>query len=238
MWTPDVYQGSPTIVTCFFATVAKIATVGALLRITSDVLSGWKLDLQPIFILITCLSMLVGSIGALRQTNIKRLLAYSSIGHVGYMLLAISAFVQDLSVVIYLGIYVTMTLGVFAMVMNIKSNNKDIIEIKDLSGLSKANPLAAAFLAVFMFSLAGIPPFAGFFAKFYVFQTALNAGLYVTILFAIISAVISAYYYLRIVKIMYLDEAHSKFTNEMTYGVRITILTLVLFNLFYIMFSY
>jgi NADH-quinone oxidoreductase subunit N len=238
MWTPDVYQGAPTIVTSFFATVAKVATVGVLLRIVTDVLPGWKMDLQPIFILITCISVLVGSIGALRQTNIKRLLAYSSIGHVGYMLLAISAFVQDLSVVIYLGIYVTMTLGVFAMIMNIKSNNKDLVEIKDLSGLSKENPLAAAALAVFMFSLAGIPPFAGFFAKFYVFQTALTEGLYVTVLVAVISAVISAYYYLRIVKIMYLDEAHNKFTNEMTYGVRITILTLVLFNLFYILFSY
>jgi len=238
MWTPDVYQGSPTIVTSFFATVAKIASVGVLLRISSEILFSWKVDLQPILVLITCTSVLVGAIGALKQTNIKRLLAYSSIGHVGFMLLAISSFTQDLSVIIYLTIYVTMTLGTFAIIMNIKTNDKDLVEIQDLAGLSKEDPLVAAGLAIFMFSLAGIPPFAGFFAKFYVFKTALTGGLYPAIVVAIIAAVISAYYYLRIVKIMYFDNPKSKFTNEMTYSSRILVLALVLFNLCYILFSY
>ena len=238
MWTPDVYQGAPTIVTSFFATVAKIAAVGVLLRLTSNTLIGWKMDLQPILVLITCASVLVGSIGALKQSNLKRLLAYSSIGHVGYMLIAISSFSQSLSVVIYLGIYVTMTLGTFAMIMNIKSDGKDLVEIQDLSGLSKENPWLSAALAIFMFSLAGIPPFAGFFAKFYVFKAALSDGLYLAIIVSIIAAVISAYYYLRIVKIMYLDSPSGKFANEMTYGTMLVIISLVLFNLFYILFSY
>ncbi len=238
MWTPDVYQGSPTIVTSFFATIAKVATVGVLLRITSNILPGWKAELQTIFILITCISVLVGSIGALKQNNLKRLLAYSSIGHVGYMVLAIATFINDFSVIIYLGIYVTMTLGVFTIIMNIKSDGKDLIEIQDLAGMSKEHPLIAGAMAVFMFSLAGIPPFAGFFAKFYVFSTALNAGLYIAVLFSMVAAVIAAYYYLRIVKIMYLDAPVNKFSNEMTYGTMLIIIILVLFNLFYILFSY
>lgn len=235
MWTPDVYQGSPTVVTSFFATVAKIASVGILLRLVTYNLSGWKLDLQPILVLVTCASVLVGAIGALRQDNLKRLLAYSSIGHVGFMLLAISTFYKDLSVILYLIIYVTMTLGVFAIIINIKADDKDLENIQDLAGLYKEKPWIAAALAILMFSLAGIPPFAGFFAKFYVFNTALKDGLYLVIIISIIAAVISAYYYLRIVKIIYLDEAKAKFSNEMTYSVKVLTLVLVLFNLFYIL---
>lgn len=237
MWTPDVYQGSPTIVTSFFATVAKVASIGILLRLVSHNFIGWKTELQPIFILITCLSVLVGAIGALKQSNFKRMLAYSSIGHVGYMLLAISTFAEDLSVVIYLGIYITMTLGVFTMVMNLKLEGNDIINIQDLSGLYKDNPWSALAMAIFMFSLAGIPPFAGFFAKFYVFKTAVNAGLYLPVIISIIAAVISAYYYLRIIKLMYLDAASGKFSSEMTYGVKAIVIGLVMFNSCYMLLS-
>lgn len=237
MWTPDVYQGAPTIVTSFFATVAKIASLGILLRLVTHNLSGWKLDLQPILVLVTCASALIGAVGALRQDNLKRLLAYSSIGHVGFMLLAISTFYKDLSVILYLIIYVTMTLGVFAIIINIKVDDQNLENIQDLSGLHKEKPWIAAALAILMFSLAGIPPFAGFFAKFYVFNSALKDGLYSAIIVSIIAAVISAYYYLRIVKIMYLDKPKNKFSNEMTYSVKVLTLVLVLFNLFYILIA-
>ncbi len=234
MWTPDVYQGSTTIVTSFFATIVKIASVGFLLKIAVQVLPGWKVDLQPIMIVITCASVLVGAIGALKQTNIKRLLAYSSIGHVGFMLLAISSFELDLSVFLYLVIYVSMTLGVFAIVMGIENNCKAIENIEELSGLSKTHPLMAVSLAIFMFSLAGIPPFAGFFAKFYVLQAAIKAELYITALIALLAAVISAYYYLKIVKIMYLDEAKNIVQTNISYCSKGVIALLLLFHLCYI----
>ena len=131
-------------------------------------------------------------------------------------------------------IYVSMTLGTFAMIMNITSDGKQIVNLEDLSGLAKTNPSAAGGLAIFMFSLAGIPPFAGFFAKFYVFQTAINAGLYTAVIASVIAAVIAAYYYLKIVKIMYLDEAKTSFDTSMSITSKATIILLVCFNLLYI----
>ena len=239
MWAPDVYQGSPTIVTSFFATITKIAAVGILLKLTMFIFTGWSADLQPVYLFVTCSSVLIGALGALKQNNIKRLLAYSSIGHVGYMLMALTAFNQKFTifaVLAYLMIYASMTLGAFAMIMNIKSNGKDITELQDLAGLSKAKPMAALALAIFMFSLAGIPPMAGFFAKFYVFQAAIASGIYVAVAFSIVAAIIAAYYYLKIVKIVYLDELKGEFTTEMGFGVKLLILLLVLFNLFYIIY--
>jgi NADH-quinone oxidoreductase subunit N len=234
MWTPDVYQGSPTIVTSFFATIVKVASVGFLLMLATQTLDGWKLDLQPILIIITCASVLVGAIGALKQNNIKRLLAYSSIGHVGFMLLGISTFKIDLSVLTYLIIYVSMTLPVFAIIMGIENNGKAIENIQDLAGLSKVHPIASAFMAILMFSLAGIPPFAGFFAKFYVLQAAINAELYVAVVIAMLAAVISAYYYLKIVKIMYLDEVSGDLKVSASCYSKVIISLLVLYNLCYI----
>lgn len=234
MWTPDVYQGAPTIVTCLFATVAKVASIGFLLRFTSEVLTPWQADLQPILLLVTCASLLVGAIGALKQSNIKRLLAYSSIGHVGFMLLAISSFTDTANVILYLTIYITMTLGTFALILNIRNDNILINKIEDLSGLSLKNPIAAITMAIFMFSLAGIPPLAGFFAKFYVFQSAINAKFYIAIVISLISAIISAYYYLNIVKIIYLQPATGKFDISMSGSNKALIILLALFNLLYI----
>ena len=233
MWAPDVYQGSPTIVTCLFASVAKIASIGVILRLSIETLSAWKVELQPVLIVVTCASVLVGAIGALKQSNIKRLLAYSSIGHVGYMLLAVSAFAESFSVLSYLVIYISMTLAVFAIILNLTNEKGAIINIEDLGGLSESNPWLAAALAILMFSLAGIPPFAGFFAKFYVFQTAINAGFYVAVIISVIAAVIAAYYYLKIVKIMYLDKAIGRFSNHMKIINKAVIILLVAFNLFY-----
>jgi len=235
MWTPDVYQGSPTIVTTLFATIVKIASVGFLYRFTSEVLQGWKLDIQPILIVITSASVLIGAIGALKQNNIKRLLAYSSIGHVGFMLLAISAFTLNNSVLQYLVIYISMTIGTFACIMGIENNGKPVTDLQDLAGLSKTHPLAAGALAIFMFSLAGIPPFAGFFAKFYVFQEAIKAELYITIMIAVVAAIISAYYYLKIVKIMYLDETNGEMKVNISCSIKAIISLLVMFNLCYIL---
>jgi NADH-quinone oxidoreductase subunit N len=202
--------------------------------LATQTLDGWKLDLQPILIIITCASVLVGAIGALKQNNIKRLLAYSSIGHVGFMLLGISTFKIDLSVLTYLIIYVSMTLPVFAIIMGIENNGKAIENIQDLAGLSKVHPIASAFMAILMFSLAGIPPFAGFFAKFYVLQAAINAELYVAVVIAMLAAVISAYYYLKIVKIMYLDEVSGDLKVSASCYSKVIISLLVLYNLCYI----
>lgn len=235
MWTPDVYQGSPTIVTTFFATIVKIASIGFLVSITSQVFAGWKIGLQPVLLLVTSLSLIIGAIGALKQENLKRLLAYSSIGHVGFMMLAISTFKLDSSVISYLIIYTSMTLPVFAIIMGIKNNGESIQNIKDLSGLSRSNPILAFMLAVFIFSLAGIPPFAGFFAKFYVFQSAIRDGLYITVTLAIVATVISAYYYLKIIKIMYLDETNGETKVDIKVYIWAIILLLSLFNLFYVL---
>ena len=235
MWTPDVYQGSPTIVTTFFATIVKIASVGFLVNITSHVFAGWKVGLQPVLLLVTSLSLIIGAIGALKQENLKRLLAYSSIGHVGFMMLAISTFKLDNSVISYLIIYTSMTLPVFAIIMGIKNNGEFVQNIKDLSGLSRTNPILAFILAVFIFSLAGIPPFAGFFAKFYVFQSAIKDGLYITVTFAVVATVISAYYYLKIIKIMYLDETNGETKIDITVYTWAIISLLSLFNLCYVL---
>ncbi len=234
MWTPDVYQGSPTMVTCFFATAVKIASVGFLYRITSEVLFAWSFNLQPILIFVTCMTLLVGSIGALKQNNIKRLLAYSSIVHVGFLLLGITAFPINNSILMYLVIYVVMTFAVFVIIMSLEKDQKPVLKLEDLKGLAKSHPIIASSLAILMFSLSGIPPFAGFFAKFYVFQEAINAKLYVVSLVAAVSAIIAAYYYLRIVKIMYLDEIKEPLMFNMILQVKAMVLLLVLFNLVYI----
>ncbi|MEK6734208.1 MAG: NADH-quinone oxidoreductase subunit N [Pseudomonadota bacterium] len=232
MWTPDVYQGSPTIVTTMFATIGKIASVGFLYRLTSESLSGWGQDLQPILLLITCASLMIGALGALKQNNLKRLLAYSSIGHVGFMLLAISSFFIDSTILLYLLIYTTMTLGTFIIIMSLNAS-----EIKDLAGLSRKNPILALSLAIFMLSLAGIPPFAGFFAKFYVFQVAIKAEFFITSIIAIIAAVISAYYYLKIVKTMYFDASLTENIDvNLSYSTKVILALLVLFNIFYVFF--
>lgn len=237
MWTPDVYQGAPTIVTSFFATVAKVASVGVLFGLTDNIFMPWKLELQPIFTLIICISVLVGAIGALKQDNLKRLLAYSSIGHVGFILLAVSSFGNieaSKSVLLYLIIYVFMTLGTFAVIMNLARDNNAVIKLQDLAGLSKQHPLIAMALSIFMFSLAGIPPFAGFFAKFYAFKVAIDGENYIAVAVSVVAAVIAAYYYLKIVKIMYFDETQSRIDNNMNFISKAILLLFSLFNLGYV----
>jgi len=208
MWTPDVYEGAPTPVTAFFATAPKVAAMAMFLRAVlvafPDVTHQW----QQIVVFISIASMVLAAFAAIGQTNIKRLMAYSSIGHMGFALVGLAAAdaagVQ--AVIIYLAIYLVMNLGVFACILAMRLSDGRVEEIDELSGLSRNNPMMAFLLAMLLFSLAGIPPLAGFFVKFYVFLAAINSGLYTLAVIGVLSSVVGAYYYLRIVKIMYFDE--------------------------------
>jgi NADH-quinone oxidoreductase subunit N len=213
MWTPDVYEGSPTPVTAFFATAPKVAAMAMFLRVVlvafPEIIHQW----QQIVVFISIASMVLGAFAAIGQTNIKRLMAYSSIGHMGFALVGLST--GDLAgtqaVIVYLTIYLVMNVGVFACILSMRRSDGMVEEIEELAGLSRNSPIMAFLLAMLMFSLAGIPPLAGFFAKFYVFLAAINAGLYTLAVIGVLSSVVGAYYYLRIIKIMYFDEPAEKF---------------------------
>lgn len=208
MWTPDVYEGAPTPVTAFFAVAPKVAAmalfVRAILTPFGDIAHEW----QQIIIVVSALSMLLGAFAAIAQTNIKRLMAYSSIGHVGYALIGLAAGTEEgvRGILIYLAIYLAMNVGTFACILCMRQKDQMVEGVGDLAGLAKTHPGMALLLAGFMFSLAGVPPLAGFFGKFYIFMSAINAGLYTLAVIGVLSSVVGAYYYLRIVKIMYFDE--------------------------------
>jgi NADH-quinone oxidoreductase subunit N len=209
MWTPDVYEGSPNPVTAFFATAPKVAAVSLFVSVLLNPFVHAVAQWQQIVIFVSAASMIVGALGALHQTNIKRLMAYSSIGHVGYILVGLASAnaVGIKAILLYLFIYVTLSAGIFACIMMIKNKDGDSEDIYALSGLAKTRPVMAGMIAIIMFSMAGIPPFAGFFGKFFIFLAAVKSGLYVFSVIGVLSSVIAAYYYLRIIKIMYIDEA-------------------------------
>jgi len=213
MWTPDVYEGAPTPVTAFFAAAPKVAAVAVFVRVAIDAFPNIVPQWQQIVIFISIGSMVLVAFAAIGQTNIKRLMAYSSIGHVGYALVGLSAgtVVGVQGVLVYMTIYMAMTLGAFACILAMRRNGKAVEEIDELSGLASMQPLVAFLLAALLFSLAGIPPLAGFFAKFYVFLAAVEAGLYTLAVIGVLASVVGAYYYLRIVKIMYMDEPREAF---------------------------
>jgi NADH-quinone oxidoreductase subunit N len=208
MWTPDVYEGAPTPVTAFFAAAPKVAGIAIFVRATMVAFPGIAHEWQQILTFVSIASMALGAFAAIGQRNIKRLMAYSSIGHMGYALVGLDAdSAQGVQgVLIYMTIYVTMTLGTFAVILAMRRDGKLVENIGDLAGLSRTQPTMAFFLAILLFSLAGIPPLAGFFAKFYVFLAAINAGLYTLAVIGVLTSVVGAYYYLAIVKIMYMDE--------------------------------
>jgi NADH-quinone oxidoreductase subunit N len=209
MWTPDVYEGAPTPVTAFFAVAPKIAALALFLRVMIGPFGGLIEHWQQIIVLVSILSMALGAFAAINQRNIKRLMAYSSIGHVGYALVGLAAGTEIgvRGVLIYLSIYLVMNIGTFACILCMRRGGRMVEEIDDLAGLGKTHPLRAATLVVFMFSLAGIPPLAGFFGKLYVFLAAIESGLYLLAILGVIASVVGAFYYLRIIKIMYFDEA-------------------------------
>jgi NADH-quinone oxidoreductase subunit N len=208
MWTPDVYEGSPTPVTAFFAAAPKMAGMAMATRVFIDAFPGIVGQWQQIIVFISIASMALGSFAAIGQRNLKRLMAYSSIGNVGYALIGLSTGTVEgvQGVAIYMAIYLAMTLGAFACILSLRRGNVMFENIDDLSGLSRTHPVIAFCLAMMMFSLAGIPPLAGFFAKFYVFAAAVQANLWTLAIIGVVTSVVGAYYYIRIVKVMYFDE--------------------------------
>jgi NADH-quinone oxidoreductase subunit N len=209
MWTPDVYEGAPTPVTALFAIAPKAAAIALFVRVMIGPFGELVIDWRPILIAISIGSMGLGAVAAINQTNIKRLLAYSSIGNMGYALVGLAAGTESgiRGVLIYMAIYLVMTAGSFAVVLSMRQGGKMVEGISDLAGLSKTHPAMALAFAIFLFSLAGIPPLAGFFGKLYVFLAAVEAGLYTLAVIGVLASVVGAYYYLRIIKIMYFDEA-------------------------------
>jgi NADH-quinone oxidoreductase subunit N len=213
MWTPDVYEGAPTPVTAFFAAAPKVAGMAIFVRAAITAFPGIVHDWQQIVTFVSIASMALGAFAAIGQRNIKRLMAYSSIGHMGFALVglaaATSAGVQG--VLIYMAIYVAMTLGSFAVILSMRRGGVFVENISDLAGLARTHPTIAFFFAMLMFSLAGIPPLAGFFAKFYIFLAAIDAGLYALAVIGVLTSVVGAFYYLMIVKTMYFDEPAQSF---------------------------
>lgn len=208
MWTPDVYEGAPTPVTAFFAVAPKVAAIALFLRVMIEPFGGMTAEWQQIVIVISILSMALGAFAAIAQMNIKRMMAYSSIGHVGYALigLAVGNEAGVTGVLVYLSIYVFMNIGAFACIMAMRRGDRQVENINELGGLGKTHPAMAAALTIFMFSMAGIPPLAGFFGKLYIFLAAIEAQLYTLAIIGVLTSVVSAYYYIRIIKIMYFDE--------------------------------
>lgn len=208
MWTPDVYEGAPTPVTAFFAAAPKIAAMAMTMRVLIDPFLGVTAQWQQIIVVVSILSMALGSFAAIGQTNIKRLMAYSSIANVGHMLVGLAAGTQAgvEGVLVYLPIYLAMTVGTFVVILSMRRAEGMVESIDELSGLAKRQPLLALSLLILMFSLAGIPPMAGFLAKFYVYAAAVDAGLLPLAIIGILTSVVGAYYYIRIVLIMYNGE--------------------------------
>ncbi len=217
MWTPDVYEGAPTPVAAFFSVAPKIAAMALLMRVLTGPFGGLFEQWQQIIFLLAVASMFLGAVGAIGQHNIKRLMAYSSIGHVGFALVGVAAgTAQGINgVAIYLAIYLVMGVGTWGCILAMRRGGTMVEEISDLAGLSRTNPKLALAFAIFMFSMAGIPPLAGFFGKFYVFMAAVNEGLYTLAVVGVLTSVIGAFYYIRIIKIMHFDEAADPFDAPM-----------------------
>ncbi|NGN40850.1 NADH-quinone oxidoreductase subunit NuoN [Mesorhizobium sp. CGMCC 1.15528] len=238
MWTPDVYEGAPTPVTAFFASAPKMAAMALMVRITMTAFEPIAADWQQIVVFISIASMVLGSFAAIGQKNIKRLMAYSSIGHVGFALVGLAANTETgvRGVAIYMLIYLVMTLGTFAFILAMRRKDGNVEQISDLAGLSTTNPMMATILTILMFSLAGIPPLAGFWAKWYVFLAAINANLYALAIIGVLASVVGAYYYLRIIKIMWFDEPVGGFL-PMAGELRLVLGASGAFVLFYVFFG-
>ena len=225
MWAPDVYEGSPTSVTSFFAIVPKIAALTVFIRFLYVPFLNLIHQWQMIIIFISLASMILGAVAAIGQTNIKRLMAYSSIGHIGYALAGLATGINEgvQSTITYLSIYLVMNLGMFSCILMMKRQNIFYEDIKDLSGLSKNHPVISVCMLILLFSLAGIPPLAGFFAKFYVFMAVIKAEMYTLAIIGLLTTVISAFYYLRIIKIIYFDEPNEAFESSQNLGLKISL---------------
>ena len=217
MWTPDVYEGSPTPVTAFFATVPKLAAVGVLLRVLFDCFGPIVESWQQVIIIISVLSMFLGSVAAIGQNNIKRLMAYSSIGHIGFVLMGVASGTDKgiSAVLIYMVLYIIMNIGVFVFILNMERNGVAVTTINSLNMYNNVSKSQTLFLTILLFSLAGIPPLAGFFGKFFIFNAAINAGLSWLAVMGGIASVIAAFYYLRIVYLMYFGLSTDPLSGKM-----------------------
>jgi NADH-quinone oxidoreductase subunit N len=237
MWTPDVYEGAPTPVTAFFAAAPKIAGIAVFVRAAIVAFPGITTQWQQIIVFVSIASMVLGAFAAIGQRNIKRLMAYSSIGHMGFALVGLAAGTAEgvQGVLIYMAIYITMTLGVFAVILSMRRSGGMIESIDQLAGLSRSNPTMAFFLAMLLFSMAGVPPLAGFFGKFYVFLAAIKAGLYVLAVIGVLASVVGAYYYLAIIKTMYFDEPAEGF-YAMPYELKLVLAVCGLFNVLFFLY--
>ena len=238
MWAPDVYEGSPTSVTLFFAVVPKIAALTVFIRFLYvpfvDLIDQW----QMIIIFLSLASMILGAVSAIGQKNLKRLIAYSSIGHMGYALagLAVGTNSGIQSSIIYISIYLIMNLGIFCCLFMMKRKDKFFDNLEDLSGLSKNHPIISLSLLILLFSLAGIPPMAGFFAKFYIFMSVIEQSMYFLAIVGLLSTVISAFYYLRIIKIIYFDPPKEQYDQDHNFGLKISLTIATLLILFYFVY--
>ncbi len=238
MWTPDVYEGSPTSVTSFFALIPKIAALAVFIRFMYvpfvNVIDQW----QIIVVFLSIASMILGAFAAIGQNNIKRLMAYSSIGHMGYALAGIATGSNEgiQSTLIYLTIYLVMNLGAFGCIFMMKRENNFYENISDLSGLSKNHPLLALGFLIILFSLAGIPPLAGFFAKFYIFMSVIESEMYTLAIIGLLTTVVSAFYYLRIIKIIYFDKPKKAFEENLDWGLKISLIISSILILIYFIY--
>ncbi len=246
MWTPDVYEGAPTPVTALFAVAPKLAAMGLFIRVMTgpfgDIGSQW----QQIIVFISVASMILGAVAAINQKNIKRLMAYSSIGNMGYALigLAVAADITDAGVrdsavrdtLIFLTIYIFMSLGTFAVILTMRRGGRMVEDIDGLAGLSKTNPVLALVMAAFMFSMAGIPPMAGFIGKLYIFQAAIAGKLFGLAILGVLASVVAAFYYIRIVKVMYFDPPEEAFDGPMGMEMKSVLFVTFVFTAFFIVF--
>jgi NADH-quinone oxidoreductase subunit N len=237
MWTPDVYEGAPTPVTAFFAAAVKVAGIAMFVRVAVMAFPGITTQWQEIVAFVSIASMLLGSFAAIGQRSIKRLMAYSSIAHMGFALVGLAAGTTEgvQGVLIYMAIYITMTLGVFAVILSMRRAGGMVESIDQLAGLARTHPGMAFAMALLLFSMAGIPPLAGFFAKFFVFLAAIKAGLYVLAVIGVLASVVGGYYYLAIVKTMYFDEPAEGFVG-MPAALRVVLGVCALFNIVFFIY--
>jgi NADH-quinone oxidoreductase subunit N len=238
MWAPDVYEGSPTSVTMFFAIIPKVAALTVFIRFLYVPFLNMIDDWQPILIFLSIASMIFGAIAAIGQTNLKRLVAYSSIGHIGYVLAGLSIGTNEgiQSSIAYIFIYLVMNFGLFSCLFMLKRNDQYFESIDDLSGISKNHPLLSLSLLVILFSLAGIPPLAGFFAKLYIFKSVIEQSMYFLAIVGLLTTVIAAFYYLRIIKIIYFDEAKEKYDTDHSLWLKSSLTLSTLLILLYFIF--
>lgn len=227
MWTPDVYEGAPTPVTAFFASAPKVAAMALFIRVVTVSFEPITSDWQQIVIFLSIASMVLAAFAAIGQNNLKRLLAYSSIGHIGFALVGLSAGTEVgvEGVAVYMAIYIAMTVGIFACILSLRTEGGFVERIDELAGLAQRRPFVAAIIAILMFSLIGLPPLAGFFAKWQVFLAAIEAQLFVLAVIGVLASAVSAFYYLRIIKVMYFDEPVAQFAavpRELTFVMALT----------------